>query len=72
MQCIRQTCNDSHEHTQGNFLPKRKHEEASSSEALTSSLGLYKQMFPTSAAAGVMDDVVAGMEQASCCGPCYV
>lgn len=51
---------------QAELLPRCKDGETSSSKALTGSLGLYKQK-AAAAAAGIMDDVVVGMEQASHC-----
>ena len=50
------------------FLPKpMADEKAYTSEALTSSLGLYKQKFPDAAAAGVTDDLLTIMQQVRVC-----
>ena len=50
------------------FLPKPSSDEkAYTSEALTSSLDLYKQKFADAAAGGNADDVFTSMEQASVC-----
>ena len=42
-------------------------EKAYTSEALTSSLGLYKHTFPDAAAAGVADDLLTIMQQVRVC-----
>ena len=54
------------------FLPKPiSDEKAYTSEALTSSLGLYKQKFPDAAAADVADDFLTSMEQVRFCTSCF-
>ena len=50
------------------FLPKPSSEEkAYTSEALTRSLGLYKQKYPAAARASIADDLLVSMEQVRFC-----